>query len=98
MALHAGSYHSIVQPYVWLMLKNTLCRASSLRPARLRITATMERMAWRSSMKSERGVVLRRALSQTRLVFSIAFDSSQAQRLQNQSVYAEVVCPLCLYR
>jgi hypothetical protein len=43
-------------------------------------------MAWRSSMKSERGVVLRRALSQTRLVFSIAFDSSQAQRLQNQSV------------
>src|SRR5439155_9898619 len=26
------------------------------------------------------------------------FDSSQAQRLQNQSVYAEVVCPLSLYR
>jgi hypothetical protein len=26
------------------------------------------------------------------------FDSSQAQRLQNQSIYAEAVCPLSLYR
>jgi hypothetical protein len=26
------------------------------------------------------------------------FDSSQAQKLQNQSVYAEVVCRLSLYR
>jgi hypothetical protein len=26
------------------------------------------------------------------------FDSSQAQRLQNQSVYAEAVCQLRLYR
>jgi hypothetical protein len=26
------------------------------------------------------------------------FDSSQAQRLQNQSIYAEVVCRLSLYR
>jgi hypothetical protein len=26
------------------------------------------------------------------------FDSSQAQRLQNQSVYAEIVCRLSLYR
>jgi len=41
-----------------------LHRSSSPLTAQLRITATMSRMTWRSSMQSERIVVLRRALSQ----------------------------------
>jgi hypothetical protein len=31
-------------------------------------------------------------------VSNTLFDNSQAQKLQNQSVYAEGVCPLSLYR
>ena len=51
-----AAYHSIAQPYA--------CVGTRLPPTRLRITATMSRMTWRSSMQSERIVVLRRALSQ----------------------------------
>src|SRR5205085_2708634 len=46
----------------------TICREAFLQ---LRITATMERIAWRSAMQSERGVVCEKGAVAKKAVFSL---------------------------